>query len=37
METTVTELPSSRARVEVEVPAEDVGRGIQRAAAEPRS
>ncbi len=32
METTVTELPGSRARVEVEVPAEDVGRGIQRAA-----
>jgi len=32
METTVTELPGSRARVEVEVPAEDVDRGIQRAA-----
>ncbi len=32
METTVTELPGSRARVEVEVPAEDVGRGVQRAA-----
>ena len=32
METTLTELPGSRARVEVEVPAEDVGRGIQRAA-----
>jgi trigger factor len=32
METSVTELPGSRARVEVEVPAEDVGRGIQRAA-----
>jgi trigger factor len=32
MQTTVTELPASRARVEVEVPAEDVGRGIQRAA-----
>ncbi len=32
METTVTELPGSRARVEVEVAAEDVGRGIQRAA-----
>jgi trigger factor len=32
METTVTELPGSRARVEVEVPAKDVDRGIQRAA-----
>ncbi len=32
METTVTELPGSRVRVEVEVPAEDVDRGIQRAA-----
>ncbi len=32
MQTTVTELPASRVRVEVEVPAEDVGRGIQRAA-----
>jgi trigger factor len=32
METTVTELPGSRARVEVEVPAEDVDRGVQRAA-----
>src|SRR5262245_31439090 len=32
METTVTGLPSSRGRVEVEVSAEDVGRGIQRAA-----
>ncbi|HEY7256024.1 MAG TPA: trigger factor [Solirubrobacterales bacterium] len=32
METTVTELPGSRARVEVEVPAEEVGRGVQRAA-----
>ncbi len=32
MQTTVTELPASRARVEVEVPAEEVGRGIQRAA-----
>ncbi len=32
MQTTVTELPGSRARVEVEVPAEDVQRGIQRAA-----
>ena len=32
MQTTVTELPASRASVEVEVPAEEVGRGIQRAA-----
>ncbi len=32
MQTVVTELPDSRARVEVEVPAEQVGRGIQRAA-----
>jgi trigger factor len=32
MQTTVTELPGSRARVEVEVPAQDVDRGIQRAA-----
>jgi trigger factor len=32
MQTTVTELPASRAQVEVEVPAEEVGRGIQRAA-----
>jgi trigger factor len=32
MKTAVTELPESRARVEVEVPAEDVGRGMQRAA-----
>ncbi|HWM54834.1 MAG TPA: trigger factor [Solirubrobacterales bacterium] len=32
MQTTVTELPGSRARVEVEVPAKDVDRGIQRAA-----
>jgi trigger factor len=32
MKTTVTELPDSRARVEVEVPAEDLDRGIQRAA-----
>jgi len=32
MQTTVTELPGSRARVEVEVPADDVGRGLQRAA-----
>ena len=32
METTVTELPGSRAQVEVEVPVEDVGRGVQRAA-----
>jgi trigger factor len=32
METTVTELPASRAQVEVEVPAEDVGRAVQRAA-----
>ncbi len=32
MQTTVTELPDSRARVEVEVPANEVDRGIQRAA-----
>jgi trigger factor len=32
MQTTVTELPGSRARVEVEVPAQDVDRGVQRAA-----
>ena len=32
MQTTVTELPDSRARVEVEVPAKDVDRGTQRAA-----
>ena len=32
MKTAVTELPDSRARVEVEVPAELVGRGMQRAA-----
>jgi len=32
MKTEVTELPGSRARVEVEVPAEQVGRGVQRAA-----
>ena len=32
MQTTVTELPGSRARVEVEVPAKDVDRGVQRAA-----
>jgi trigger factor len=32
MKTTVTELPESRARVEVEVPAEDVERAAQRAA-----
>ena len=32
MQPTVTALPGSRARVEVEVPAEDVQRGIQRAA-----
>jgi len=32
MKTDVTELPESRARVEVEVPAEDVGRATQRAA-----
>jgi trigger factor len=31
MQTTVTELPGSRARVEVEVTAEDVQRGVQRA------
>jgi len=32
LKTVVTELPDSRARVEVEVPAELVGRGLQRAA-----
>lgn len=32
MQTTVTELPNSRARVEVEVAADDVDRGVQRAA-----
>lgn len=32
MKTEVTELPESRARVEVEVPAEQVDRGVQRAA-----
>ncbi len=32
MKTAVTELPDSRARVEVEVPADLVGRGMQRAA-----
>ena len=32
MKTSVTELPDSRARVEVEVPAEQVDRGMQRAA-----
>ena len=32
MQTTVTDLPGSRARVEVEVAADDVQRGIQRAA-----
>src|SRR4051794_18386145 len=32
MKTDVTELPRSRARVEVEVAAEDVGRATQRAA-----
>jgi len=32
METSVTELPDSRARVEVEVPAADVDRAMQRAA-----
>jgi len=32
LKTAVTELPDSRARVEVEVPAELVGRGMQRAA-----
>jgi trigger factor len=31
MQTTVTELPNSRARVEVEVTAEDIGRATQRA------
>ena len=32
MQTTVTELPDSRVRVEVEVPAADVDRRVQRAA-----
>lgn len=32
METNVTELPDSRVRVEVEVPAEDVQKGVNRAA-----
>jgi trigger factor len=32
MQTTVTELPESRARVEAEVPGADVGRALQRAA-----
>ncbi|MBW8058744.1 MAG: trigger factor [Solirubrobacterales bacterium] len=32
MQTAVTELPGSRVRVEVEVPASDVDRGVQRAA-----
>ena len=32
MKTTVTELPDSRVEVEVEVPADDVERGLQRAA-----
>ena len=32
MQTSVTELPDSRVRVEVEVPAEQVSRGMQRAA-----
>ena len=32
MQTMVTELPGSRVRVEVEVPASDVDRGVQRAA-----
>jgi trigger factor len=32
MQTTLTELPDSRARIEVEVPAEDVGRATSRAA-----
>src|SRR6476660_6609629 len=32
MQTQVTELPDSRVRVEVEVPAEDVGRATSRAA-----
>jgi trigger factor len=32
METSVTELPGSRVRVEVEVPAEDVEKGVNRAA-----
>jgi trigger factor len=32
LKTAVTELPESRARVEVEVPAEEVSRGVQRAA-----
>src|SRR5690349_12664486 len=32
MKTTVTELPDSRVRVDVEVPPEDLDRGVQRAA-----
>src|SRR3954454_18731118 len=32
METTVTELPDSKVRVDVEVPAEDVEKGVNRAA-----
>ncbi|HYP55763.1 MAG TPA: trigger factor family protein, partial [Solirubrobacterales bacterium] len=32
MQTTVSELPGSRARVEAEVSAEEVGKGVQRAA-----
>jgi trigger factor len=32
VQTTVSELPGSRVRVEAEVPAEEVGKGIQRAA-----
>ncbi|HEX5762724.1 MAG TPA: trigger factor [Solirubrobacterales bacterium] len=32
MRTTVSELPGSRVRVEAEVPAEEVGKGVQRAA-----
>ena len=32
MQTTVTELPGSRVEVEVEVPAEDVEKGVNRAA-----
>ena len=32
MQTSVTELPDSRVRVEVEVPSEDVEKGINRAA-----
>ena len=33
MKTTVTELPDSRVRVEVEVPPEDVERGVEQRAA----